>query len=132
VLTGKADAGAVDDIDVDSYLELASGTANTAGAVYKVKAGAAAPFDTVPAGTSFTVLSAIQVKNAPLAVNTALFTAAQLKALQAAFLDDSTTNNPAIFLPQGAKGAAINKQNGKNHYIAADDSWWDPIRAMLK
>src|SRR6185369_16894874 len=43
VLTGKADAGAVDDIDVDSYLDLVSGTANTSGAVYAVKQGAAAP-----------------------------------------------------------------------------------------
>ena len=131
VLTGKADAGAVDDIDVDTYLDLASGTANTSGAVYKVKAGAAAPFDTVP-GASFTVLAAIQVKNAPIAVNTDLFTPAQLKALQAAFLSDSTTNNPQIFLPAGTSGAALNKQKGKNHYLAADDGWYDPIRAMLK
>jgi len=132
VLTGKADAGAVDDIDVDTYLDLVSGTANTSGAVYAVKQGAAAPFDTVPAGTKFTVLAAIQVKNAPIAVNTDLFTAAQLKALQDAFISDATTNNPAIFLPKGAKGAAINKQNGKNHYLVADDKWWDPIRQMLK
>jgi len=132
VLTGKADVGAVDDIDVDSYLDLVSGTANTPGAVYAVKVGAAAPFDTVPAGTKFTVVAAIQVKNAPIAVNTKLFTPAQLKALQAAFLSDETTNNPAIFLPKGAKGTAINKQNGKNHYLPADDAWWDPIRALLK
>ena len=131
VLTGKADVGAVDDIDVDSYLDLVSGTANTSGAVYKVKAGAAAPFDTVP-GASFTVLSSIQVKNAPIAVNTDLFTAAQLKALQDLFLSDATTNNPVIFLPAGAKGTAFNKQTGKNHFIAADDAWWNPIRDMLK
>jgi phosphonate transport system substrate-binding protein len=132
VLTGKADVGAVDDIDVDSYLDLVSGIANTSGAVYKVKAGAAAPFDTVPAGTSFTVLAAIQVKNAPIAVNTALFTAAQLKALQDLFTSDATTNNPVVFLPAGAKGTAFNKQKGKNHFIVADDKWWDPIREMLK
>jgi len=132
VLTGKADVGAVDDIDVDSYLDLVSGTANTSGAVYAVKQGAAAPFDTVPAGTKFTVLAAIQVKNAPIAVNTDLFTPAQLQSLQAAFLSDETTNNPAIFLPKGVKGAAINKQNGKNRYLAADDAWWNPIRDMLK
>lgn len=131
VLTGKADVGAVDDIDVDSYLELVSGTANTAGAVYKVKTGAAAPFDTL-AGESFTVLAAIQVRNAPIAVNTDLFTATQLKALQDAFLADSTSQNPQIFLPKGAKGTALNKQNGKNRFIAAPDSWWDPIREMLK
>ena len=131
VLTGKADVGAVDDIDVDSYLDLVSGTANTPGAVYKVKANAAAPFDTVP-GASFTVLAAIQVRNAPIAINTKLFTAAQAKALQDAFLSDAVTANPAIFLPKGTKGAALNKQNGKNHFIAADDSWWNPIRELLK
>ncbi len=132
VLTGKADVGAVDDIDVDSYVELVSGTANTSGAVYQIKQGAAAPFDTVPAGTKFTVLAAIQVKNAPIAVNTDLFTADQLKALQAALTSDDAMNNPGLFLPKGATGAAINKQNGKNRYIAADDAWYDPIRAMLK
>ncbi|HTH14299.1 MAG TPA: PhnD/SsuA/transferrin family substrate-binding protein [Spirochaetia bacterium] len=132
VLTGKADAGAVDDIDVDSYVELVSGTANTSGAVYQVKQGAAAPFDTVPAGTKFTVLTAIRVQNAPIAVNTDLFTAKELKAMQDAFLSDEATNNPLIFLPKGTKGVSFNKQNGKNHFIAAPDSWWDPIRAMLK
>jgi phosphonate transport system substrate-binding protein len=131
VLTGKADVGAVDDIDVDSYLDLVSGTVNTSGAVYKVKAGAAAPFDTL-AGAQFTVLTAIQVRNAPIVVNTDLFTAAQLKALQDAFLADSTSQNPLIFLPKGTKGAALNKQNGKNHFIAADNAWWNPIREMLK
>ncbi len=132
VLTGKADVGAVDDIDVDSYVDLVSGTANTPGAVYAVKQGAAAPFDTVPAGTKFTVLTAIRVQNAPITVNTDLFTPAQLKALQDLFLADETTNNPLVFLPKGTKGVSFNKQNGKNHFIAAPDSWWDPIRTMLK
>jgi phosphonate transport system substrate-binding protein len=132
VLTGKADVGAVDDIDVDSYVELVSGTANTAGAVYQVKQGAAAPFDTVPAGTKFTVLTAIRVQNAPVVINTDNFTADQVKALQAAFTSDDATNNPMIFLPKGAKGVAFNKQNGKNHFIVAPNEWWDPIRSMLK
>lgn len=134
VLTGKADAGAVDDIDVDSYLDLVSGTANTAGAVYAVKKGASAPFDTVPAGTQFTVLTAIRVQNAPIAVNVNNFTGAQLKALQDAFLSDETTANPAIFAPKGTKTPAFMKKGdqGKGRFIAAPDSWWDPIRAMLK
>lgn len=131
VLTGKADVGAVDDVDVDSYFDLVSGTASTPGAVYKVKAGAAAPFDSVP-GASFTVIASVQVKNAPIAVNTDLFTADQLKALQAAFLSDSTTNNPAIFLPAGQKGTSLYTQKGKNKFVAVDDAWYDPIRALLK
>jgi phosphonate transport system substrate-binding protein len=61
-----------------------------------------------------------------------MFTASQLKALQDAFLADSTSQNPMIFLPKGTKGTALNKQNGKNHFIAASNAWWDPIRELLK
>ena len=132
VLTGKADVSAVDDVDVDSYFDLVSGAPSAVGTVYKVKEGAAAPFDTVPAGTSFTVIASVQVKNAPIAVNTDLFTPDQLKAVQAAFLADSTTNNPAIFLPAGQKGTSLYSQNGKNKFLAVDDAWYDPIRALLK
>jgi phosphonate transport system substrate-binding protein len=132
VLTNKADAGAVDDIDVDSYFDLVSGAPSAPGTVYKVKVGAAAPFDTVPAGTSFTVIASVQVKNAPIAVNTDLFTPDQWKALQAAFLADSTTANPSIFLPAGQKGVSLFNQNGKNKFLPVDDAWYDPIRAMLK
>jgi phosphonate transport system substrate-binding protein len=130
VLTGKADVGAVDDIDVDSYLDLVSGAASTPGAVYAVKQGALAPFDTVPAGTKFTVLAAVKVQNAPIAVNINMFNKDQLEKLQAMFTSDEVTNNPVIFVPKGSKAPALNKQNGKNHYVVAPNSWWDPIRVL--
>ena len=130
VLTGKADVGAVDDIDVDSYVDLVSGTASTAGAVYQVKQGAVAPFDTVPAGTKFTVLAAVKVQNAPIAVNINMFTKDQLQTLQALFTSDEVTKNPVIFVPKDSKAPGLNKQNGKNRYLVAPNSWWDPIRVL--
>ena len=74
-----------------------------------------------------------QVKSAPIAVNTDLFTADQLKALQAALISDDAMNNPGLFLPKGATGAAIQQSRTvRTASIAADDAWYDPIRAMLK
>ena len=47
VVSGKADVGACDDIDTDTYVSVVSGTASTPGAVYQVKGDAAEPFDAV-------------------------------------------------------------------------------------
>ena len=137
VLAGKADVCAVDDIDVDSYFDLVSGKANTPGAVYAVKQGAAAPFDTVP-GASFIVLTASTVRQAPIIVNKDLISDAQFKALRAAFTSDSTTNNPKIFVPKDYKdesGAAYKglwKRTDRERFLAVDSAWYDDIRALMK
>jgi phosphonate transport system substrate-binding protein len=102
VLAGKADVCAVDDSDVDSYFDLVAGKANAAGAVYVVKPGAAAPFDTVP-GAAFVVLAASTVRQAPIIVNRDLITDAQFKALRAALTSDATAANPKIFTPKDFK-----------------------------
>lgn len=138
VLSNKADVCAVDDTDVDSYFDLASGKVNTVGAVYKVKTGADAPFDTVPAGTSFTVIAVSAVRQAPIIVNTDLVPPAMFKALRAAFTADTTTNNPLIFTPKDYKDASGNPYKGiwaktdKEHFIAVDANWYADIRAMMK
>jgi phosphonate transport system substrate-binding protein len=137
VLSGKADACAVDDTDVDSYFDLTSGKVNTPGAVYTVRKGAEAPFDTVP-GTSFTVLAAYTVRQAPIAVNMNMVTPEMFKALRAAFTSAETTNNPKIFVPAGYtdesgkpyKGLWAKKDNV--HFIAVDPAWYDDIRAMME
>jgi phosphonate transport system substrate-binding protein len=137
VLAGKADVCAVDDEDVDSYFDLVSGKANTAGAVYVVKPGAEAPFDTVP-GAAFVVLTAATVRQAPIIVNRDLITDAQFKALRAAFTADSTSNNPKIFTPKDYKddsGAAFKglwKKTDKERFLAVDAVWYNDIRALMK
>jgi phosphonate transport system substrate-binding protein len=137
VLTGKADACAVDDTDVDSYFELTSGKANTPGAVYAAKKDASAPFDTVP-GASFTVISVSTVRQAPIIVNMNLITPAMFKALRAAFTAESTANNPKIFVPKDYKdetGAAVKglwKKTDKERFLPVDAPWYDDIRAMMK
>ena len=137
VLSNMADVCAVDDTDVASYFDLVSGKDNTPGAVYKVKQGAAAPFDTVP-GASFTVISASTVRQAPIIVNTDLVDANMFKALRAAFTADSTSNNPRIFTPKDYKDENGNPYKGlwtktdKEHFIAVDAVWYNDIRALMQ
>jgi phosphonate transport system substrate-binding protein len=137
VLSNKADVCAVDDIDVDRYFDLVSGTANMPGAVYKTKSDAAAPFDTVP-GTSFTVIAGYTVKQAPIVVNTDLITPAMFKALRAAFTSDAVTNNPKIFVPKDFKDENGNPVKGfftktdKERFLPVDAVWYNSIRAMME
>jgi phosphonate transport system substrate-binding protein len=139
VLAGKADVCAVDDSDVDSYFDLVSGKANSPGAVYVVKKGADAPFDTVP-GTSFVVLASSTVRQAPIIVNRDLINDAQFKALRAALTSDSTAANPKIFTPKDYKDESGNPYKGlwakaegsKIRFLAVDAPWYDDIRALMK
>jgi phosphonate transport system substrate-binding protein len=136
-LAGKSDVSAVDDIDVDSYVELVSGTANAVGAVYKVKAGAEAPFDTL-AGASFTVIASSTVRQAPIIVNTSIVTPEMFKALRAAFTSEATANNPKIFVPKDYKdenGQTVKglwKKTDKERFLAVDAAWYDDIRKLMK
>lgn len=137
VLSGKADVCAVDDVDVDSYFDLVGGTANQPGAVYVTKSDAAAPFDTVP-GTSFTVIAAITVRQAPIIVNTDLVPPAMFKALRAAFTSDAAANNPKIFTPKDFKDESGNpykglwKKTDKERFIAVESAWYNDIRELMK
>lgn len=137
VLSGKADACAVDDIDVDSYFDLVSGKANMPGAVYAVKESAAAPFDTVY-GTSFVVIASVTVRQAPIIVNTDIITPDMFKALRAAFTSEATANNPKLFVPKGYKDSSGNdykglwKKTDKERFLAVDPAWYDDIRALMR
>ena len=139
LISGKADVCAVDDTDVDDYFDLVSGKASTPGAVYVVKKGAAAPFDTVP-GQSIVVIAATTVRQAPIIVNRNVVTDAQFKALRAAFTADSTTNNPKIFTPKDYKDENGNPFKGlwskaggsKIHFLPVDAVWYDDIRQLMK
>lgn len=137
VLSGKADACAVDDIDVDSYFDLVSGKVNAPGAVYAVKKGADAPFDTVP-GASFTVLASSAVRQSPVIVNLDQVSKEEFAKLRAAFTSDATAANPRIFTPKDYKdenGSAFKglwKKTEKERFLAVDAPWYADIRAMLK
>ena len=69
LLNGRADVAAFCDTCVGNYVEIAEGEVNKKGSVYKVKADAAEPFNTVP-GEEFTLINVTPVLNAPFAANT--------------------------------------------------------------
>ncbi|WP_019122104.1 PhnD/SsuA/transferrin family substrate-binding protein [Brevibacillus massiliensis] len=132
LLMGKADVAAFCDSCVSNYVELASGTANKPGAIYKVKQGAAEPFNTL-VGKEFAVISVTPVLNGPFAVNMGTVSAEDVKKLRDAFTSDEVTKNPKIFLPKDSKGTAIFKQKtGKEHFVTVEDAWYNPIRELSK
>ncbi|TDF94745.1 phosphate/phosphite/phosphonate ABC transporter substrate-binding protein [Paenibacillus piri] len=132
LLTGKADVAAFCDTCVSNYVELASGTANKPGAVYKVKQGAAEPFNTL-IGKEFTVISVTPVLNSPFAINTGTISAEDLKKLRDAFTSDAVTKNPMVFLPKDSKDSGLFKQKtGKEKFLPVEDAWFNPVRELSK
>lgn len=127
VLTDKAEVAAVDDIDVASYVDLTSGTANKPGAVYTVRKDAAAPFDKL-AGAQYVVIQATPVLNAPIAVNTGVLSQKTIDAITQALSSDEVTNNPKIFVAKGGKGFF----NQPQRFLKVEDAWFNPIREMSK
>ena len=133
LLTDKVDAAAFDDADVADYVSLASGTESAPGAVYKVKDGAAEPFNTL-GGKAFTVIWSIPVLNGPICANSGLVGADDLKKVVAALTSDAVAMNKDIFLPADYKGPnkADFTQTGKVKFLAVDDSTYQPIRDKIK
>ena len=135
LMTGKCDVAAFDDTDLLPYVNKVSGATGAnqiaAGDVFQVKEDAQAPFDTVR-GKQYVVLSATQVQNGPCVYNSKALSADDLKKIQALFTSDTVTNDQLIFVPKDSKATGLLKQSGKNHYITVDDSWYDPIRNLMK
>jgi phosphonate transport system substrate-binding protein len=136
VLSGKADACSVDDTDVDAYFDLVAGKANAPGAVYAVKQGAAAPFDTVP-GTSFVVIASTTVRQAPIIANLNVLTQDEFKKIRALLTTDAVAKNPKVFTPKGYQVdgkdfKGIWAKSGDNRFLAVDAKWYDDIRQMMK
>ncbi|MEA4924083.1 MAG: PhnD/SsuA/transferrin family substrate-binding protein [Syntrophomonadaceae bacterium] len=127
ILSDKAEVAAVDDIDVETYVDLTSGNANAPGAVYTVRNGAAAPFDKL-AGSQFVIIKSMAVMNAPFVVNSGYLKPETIEALQNAFISDEVTNNPKIFLPKDSKDKGIYKQ--PQRFLKVEDSWYNPIREL--
>ena len=133
LLQGDADVAAFDDIDVDMYLDVPSGdrdAVNAAGSIYKVKDGAAQPFDRVQ-GKSFGIIQSTPVLNGPIAVNTAEVPQDVIDKLVAGLTSSDTANDELLFAPEDKDdtGAVWNKGDTSG-FIAVEDSWYDPIRAL--
>ncbi|OIK15133.1 phosphonate ABC transporter substrate-binding protein [Bacillus sp. MUM 116] len=132
LLTGKADVAAFCDTCVANYVELADGKKNTPGAIYKVKNGAAEPFNTL-SGAEFTVISVTPVLNSPFVVNTENINSDEKQKILDAFTSDKMTGDEKIFAPEGSKTSALfTKVSGKEHLLPVDDAWFNPIRELSK
>ncbi|MCQ6559287.1 phosphate/phosphite/phosphonate ABC transporter substrate-binding protein [Paenibacillus mendelii] len=131
LLSGKADVAAFCDTCVNNYVELVSGEANTAGAVYKVKADAAAPFNTV-AGEELVVISSTPVLNQPFVVNTETISEDDIKSITDVMVSDETAQNPKIFVPKDSEFKGMFKQAGESRFLKVEDAWFNPIRELSK
>ncbi|WZL74720.1 phosphate/phosphite/phosphonate ABC transporter substrate-binding protein [Clostridiaceae bacterium 35-E11] len=129
LLTGNADVAAFCDSCVDNYIEHVDGTKNRPGAVYKVKADAVEPFNTIP-GEEFALISVTPVLNAPFVANTEVLSEEDYKALIDAFTSDKVANNEKIFVPKDANFVGLFSKKGNERFISVDDAWFNPIREL--
>lgn len=131
LLTGKADVAAFCDTCVGNYVELAEGTHNKPGAVYRVKKDAADPFTKLQ-GQEFVVISVTPVLNSPFVMNTETLSAEDQKKLQDAFTSADVANNPKIFVPKDSDFKGLFAKTDKEQFVKAEDSWFNPIRELSK
>lgn len=131
LLSGKADIAAFCDTCVNDYVEIAEGNENTAGAVYRVKADAAEPFNTV-AGNKFTLITATPVLNQPFVVNMDTIGQEDFDKVQKLFISDEFVNNEKIFAPKDSGQAALFTKEGNEKLLVVEDKWYDPIRELSK
>lgn len=132
LLTNKVDVAAFCDTCVNNYVEKAEGEVNKPGAVYKVKQGAAEPFNTV-VGKEFSLISVTPVLNAPFVINTGTVSQELHKLLLEVMTSDEITNNEKIFVPKDSKTSGlIPKKSGKERFVKVEDAWFNPIRELAK
>ncbi|MEG0322551.1 MAG: PhnD/SsuA/transferrin family substrate-binding protein [Raoultibacter sp.] len=115
LLSGDAEAAAFDDVDVDMYLDLVSGEANSIGAVYKAKDNAEAPF-----------------LNAPVCFNEEAIDEETRKKIVEHFCSSEVANNKEIFVDpedETAKGI-FEKDSEKTCFVEVTDDWYEPIRKL--
>lgn len=129
LLTGKADVAAFCDTSLAPYVEVESGKASTEGAVYKVKDGAADPFNTL-VGKEFVLINVTPVLNGPFAVNTGALKQEDIDKIQKALTSKSTTDDEKIFYTKGKSG--LIEKTKDEHFVKVSDSWYDPIRKLSK
>jgi len=131
LITGKAEVAAFCDTCVNNYVELIEGEANTPGAVYKVKADAAEPFNTV-VGEEFVLISVTPVLNSPFVVNKEKVDDETVKQIVDALTSEETANNGSIFIIKDSGITGLFSKTGDERFLAVEDKWFDPIRALSK
>ncbi len=127
LLTDKADVAAFCDVCVENYIELVSGTHNRPGTIYRVKKGAAEPFNTLE-GVEFVPISVTPVLNAPIVYNSESLSAELAAKILAALTSEATAKNEILFAPKGTKNAKLWSQ--PESFLAVDDAWFQPIRDL--
>ena len=131
LLSGDADAAAFDDVDVDMYLDLVSGEANSIGAIYQAKADAEAPMDTVR-GKQFTIIAITPVLNSPFCFNEEAISEEDRTKIVKHFCSDVVANDKNIFVDPEDKSAKglFEKDSEKTCFVETNDAWYEPIRKL--
>ena len=128
LIAGNVDAAAFCDIELAPYIELKSGTENTVGAVYAIKAGADAPFN-AHVGKEFTVIACTPVFNGPNVANPKNLSAEEIEAITKLFTSDEVANNPKLFYNADDPNAfGLYKIGSSKGYVRVEDSWYDAYR----
>lgn len=131
LLSGDAEVAAFDDVDVDMYLDLVTGEANSIGAVYRAKADAEAPFDKVR-GKEFTIIAITPVLNAPICFNEDALPEEDRTKIVDYFCSSKVADDPQIFVDpddETAKGI-FEKDSEKTCFVKVTDDWYEPIRKL--
>ena len=129
LLNGRADVAAFCDTCVENYVEVVDGEENEKGSVYKVKEGAAEPFNTLY-GEEFTLINVTPVLNSPFAANTELVSQEDFKKIQEALLSDDISNNESIFVPADSEVSGLFKKKANERFVTVNDDWFNPIREL--
>lgn len=114
-----------------SIYDLVSGEDNKAGATYKVRNDAVAPFGEY-AGKSFTVIKSIPVLNGAITFNVKSFAKEDQDKIKQALMSKETTDNPAIFGTKESQVKGIRglfaKHNENVGFVEVDNKWYEQIR----
>ncbi len=131
LVSGAADACAVDDTDVEIYVELLEGEHNRPGARYKIRDDAPDPFTDVH-GTEFVVIQSTPVLNAPIVFNEEEISEEHRKAIVERFTSSVVSDDPRIFSdPDDEDAMALYVKNSpKTCFVEVSDEWYDPIREL--
>ena len=131
LMSGKADVAAFCDTEIAPYADCVEGEPNTIGSVYRIKADASAPFDTVT-GDEFVVIQSTPVLNGPFVYNSEALDPNDVKAIQDLFTSDEVANNELIFVPEGSDNVGMFEKAANERFVLVEDSWFDPIRELSK
>jgi phosphonate transport system substrate-binding protein len=129
LLNKKVDVAAFCDEIMNNYITLVSGELNATGAVYKIKDGAAEPFNGM-IGKEYVIIKSVPVLNSPMVMNTSMLTKEEQEKLVTVFTDPAVANNQAIFVPEGSKATGSFKRTKNECFVKVENSWFDPIRAL--